>query len=158
MPDNEESGDAWTARKGKRALRRRWRKERTRTFPSCSAIFRYLANFHNAEAEKPRVKGKAFIPAPNEHLKAFGKINAEMISVGDKEETATLDMDATIAATLKENALYSYKGEKAYQPLNTYWHERGLILHAEFRDGNVPAGHEQLCGCCRRLLDIFLCG
>lgn len=53
-------------------------------------------------------------------------------------------MDATIAATMKENALYSYKGEKAYQPLNTYWYERGLILHTEFRDGNVPAGHEQL--------------
>lgn len=131
-------------RKGKRALRKRWRKERTRTFPSTSAIFRYLANFHNAEQEKLRVKGKAYIPAPNEYLKAFGKINAEMIGVGDREETATLDMDATIAATLKEEALYSYKGEKAYQPLNTYWHERGLILHTEFRDGNVPAGYEQL--------------
>jgi len=131
-------------RKGKRALKKRWRKERTRTFPSVSAIFRYLANFHNAEQEKLRIKGKAFIPEPNEYLNVFGKINAEMISVGDREETATLDMDATIAATMKDNALYSYKGEKAYQPLNTYWHERGLILHTEFRDGNVPAGHEQL--------------
>lgn len=131
-------------RKEKRAFKKRWRKERTRTFPSASAIFRYLANFHNAEQEKLRVKGKAFIPASNEHFNAFGKINAEMISVGDKEETATLDMDATIAATLKEDALYSYKGEKAYQPLNTYWYEKGLILHTEFRDGNVPAGHEQL--------------
>ncbi|HSB32616.1 MAG TPA: IS1380 family transposase [Candidatus Sulfobium mesophilum] len=131
-------------RKGKRTLKNRWRKERTRTFPSASAIFRYLANFHNVEEEKCREKGKAYIPAPNKYLKAFGKINAEMISVGDKQETATLDMDATIAATLKDNALYSYKGGKAYQPLNTYWHERGLILHTEFRDGNVPAGHEQL--------------
>jgi hypothetical protein len=131
-------------RKGKRTLKNRWRKERTRTFPSASAIFRYLANFHNVEEEKCREKGKAYIPAPNKYLKAFGKVNAEMISIGDREETATLDMDATIAATLKDNALYSYKGEKAYQPLNTYWHERGLILHTEFRDGNVPAGHEQL--------------
>lgn len=131
-------------RKEKRAIKKRWRKERTRTFPSASAIFRYLANFHNAEEEKLRVKGKAFIPASNEQLNAFGKINAEMINFGDREETATLDMDATIAATMKDNALYSYKGEKAYQPLNTYWHERGLILHTEFRDGNVPAGHGQL--------------
>jgi hypothetical protein len=131
-------------RREKRAIKKRWRKERTRTFPSASAIFRYLENFHNAEQEKLRVKGKAFIPASNEHLKVFGKINAEMISLGGREETATLDMDATIAATMKGDALNSYKGEKAYQPLTTYWHEKGLILHTEFRDGNVPAGHEQL--------------
>ena len=131
-------------RKEKREAKKRWRKERTRTFPSASAIFRYLANFHNAEQEKVRANGKAFIPSSNGHLKALGKINSGLISVGDRQERATLDMDATISATFKENALYSYKGEKAYQPLNTYWYERGLILHTEFRDGNVPAGHEQL--------------
>ena len=38
----------------------------------------------------------------------------------------------------------SYKGEQAYQPINTYWYERGVMLHTEFRDGNVPAGYEQL--------------
>lgn len=131
-------------RKERRTFKKRWRKGRSRTLPSASAIFRYMANFHNAGQEQHRVKGKAFIPASNEHLKAFGKINAEMINLGDREGTATLDMDATIAATMKGNALYSYKGEKAYQPINTYWYERGLILHTEFRDGNVPAGHEQL--------------
>jgi len=90
------------------------------------------------------MKGGAVIPVSNEHLKALGKTNAEVISFGDRAEMATLDMDATITATMKENALYSYTGEKAYQPLNTHWFERGLILHTEFRDGNVPAGHEQL--------------
>ncbi len=131
-------------RSQRRELKKRWRKGRSRTLPSASAIFRYIGNFHNAEQEKLRMKGKAFIPVSNEHLKALGKINAEVISFGDKAETATLDMDATITATMKENALYSYTGEKAYQPLNTYWFERGLIVHTEFRDGNVPAGHEQL--------------
>ncbi len=131
-------------RKQRRLMKQRWRKGRSRTLPSASAIFRYIANFHSDEQEKLRVKGKAFIPASNAHLKAFGKINAELLNFGGRQETATLDMDATIAATLKENALYSYKGEKAYQPLNTYWNERGVILHTEFRDGNVPAGHEQL--------------
>jgi len=131
-------------RKQRRELKKRWRKGRSRTLPSASAIFRYISNFHNEQQEKLRVKGKAFIPASNEHLTALGKINAELISFGDRAETATLDMDATIAATLKENALYSYKGEKAYQPINTYWYERGVMLHTEFRDGNVPAGQEQL--------------
>lgn len=130
--------------KEKKALKKRWRKERTRTFPSASAIFRYLAEFHNAEQEKLRVKGKAFIPESNEYLEAFGKINAELIKMGDEEDLATLDMDATLSATLKRSALFSYKGEQSYQPINTYWYERGLLLHTEFRDGNVPAGYEQL--------------
>lgn len=133
-------------RKEKRDMKRRWRKERTRTMPSASVIFRYLSNFHDKEQEKFRVKGKVFIPVANEHLRAFRLINSELIgfeAVGKTEDTATLDMDATISETLKDNALYSYKGEKSYQPINTYWYERGVILHTEFRDGNVPAGHEQ---------------
>jgi len=44
----------------------------------------------------------------------------------------------------KESALYCYKGYKSYQPLNTRWAEQEIILHTEFRDGNVPAGYEQL--------------
>ena len=53
-------------------------------------------------------------------------------------------MDATLVETQKKDALFSYKHYKAYQPMNTWWAEEELILHTEFRDGNVPAGHEQL--------------
>lgn len=28
--------------------------------------------------------------------------------------------------------------------MNTWWFEQGIVLHTEFRDGNVPAGFEQL--------------
>ncbi|MBF0536598.1 MAG: transposase, partial [Nitrospirae bacterium] len=134
-------------RKECRKLTQRWRKEQKRTTPSVSVIFRYLSKFHDDEQEKFRVEGKAFIPEGNEYLKALSRINGELIgfqAVKPSEETATLDMDATVATTSKKNALYSYEGEKAYQPLNTYWYERGVVLHTEFRDGNVPAGHEQL--------------
>jgi hypothetical protein len=132
-------------RKERRAMKNRWRKGRSRTLPSASALFRYLGNFHDVEQERHREKGRAFIPAANDHLKALARINGDLMGFeAVTEETATLDMDATIAATLKKNALYSYKGDKSYQPFNTYWYERGLILHTEFRDGNVPAGHEQL--------------
>lgn len=58
--------------------------------------------------------------------------------------TATLDMDATLVETHKRQALHSYKGFKAYQPLNCWWAEQQVMLYSEFRDGNVPAGHEQL--------------
>ncbi len=53
-------------------------------------------------------------------------------------------MDATLVETHKQQALYSYKKYKAYQPLTTYWAEAELIVHSEFRDGNVPAGYQQL--------------
>jgi len=52
-------------------------------------------------------------------------------------KTATLDMDATLAEAMKKTALYCYKGFKSYQPFNVWWHEHGIILHTEFRDGNV---------------------
>ena len=44
----------------------------------------------------------------------------------------------------KRDALFCYKKFKAYQPLNCWWAEQGVMLYLEFRDGNVPAGHEQL--------------
>ena len=62
----------------------------------------------------------------------------------DGAEVATLDMDATLIETAKEEALYSYKGFKSYQPLNVWWAEQEVVLHTEFRDGNVPAGFENL--------------
>jgi hypothetical protein len=134
-------------RKERRAMKKRWRRGRSRTLPSSSAIFRYLSYFHDEGQEGLREKGKAFIPAANEHLKALGLINRDMLGFEPTkkgEETATLDMDATLSSTFKRSALFSYEGQQAYQPINTYWYERGLILHTEFRDGNVPAGYEQL--------------
>ena len=53
-------------------------------------------------------------------------------------------MDATLIETNKFQANYCYKKYKAYQPLTTYWHEADLVVHSEFRDGNVNAGYEQL--------------
>jgi len=53
-------------------------------------------------------------------------------------------MDATLVETHKADALFCYKGFTSYQPLNTWWAEQEMILHTEFRDGNVPAGFEQL--------------
>jgi len=40
--------------------------------------------------------------------------------------------------------LFCYKHFPAYQPLNVWWAELGLVARSEFRDGNVPAGYEQL--------------
>jgi hypothetical protein len=62
-------------------------------------------------------------------------------------------MDATLVETEKTSAFGCYEGYAAYQPLNTWWAEQGLVVHTEFRDGNVPAGFEQ-----RRVLEEALKG
>ena len=140
----------------RRAVRNRWRRDRHRYVPSPSAVFRYLSQFHDASQEEARQPHTAFIPQANDALDGLGKVNAEMVGfvqghVGHRQ--ATLDMDATLVETHKQEALYCYKGFKAYQPLTTYWAETDLVVHSEFRDGNVPAGFEQL----RVLRDALEC-
>lgn len=61
-----------------------------------------------------------------------------------REPVATLDMDATLIETLKRQAQFCYKKFRAYQPLNVWWAEQQVVVHSEFRDGNVPAGFQQL--------------
>jgi Transposase DDE domain group 1 len=134
-------------RQQRRALERRWRKERHRCVPSPSALFRYLEAFHDPEEEKKREPGKAFIPAPNEHLQGLRKANQDFVASLQRrhpEREATLDIDATLVETQKKEAFFSYQGYKAYQPFNVWWAEQRVVLHSEFRDGNVPAGYEQL--------------
>jgi hypothetical protein len=131
-------------RKERRETERRWRKEKHRSVPSPSAVFRYLAAFHEDYA---RQEGTAVIPPLTTVRAGLEHVHVDLIASIQKKkpsDTATLDMDATLIETAKKEALFSYKGYKAYQPLNTYWAEQRLILHTEFRDGNVPAGYEQL--------------
>jgi hypothetical protein len=69
---------------------------------------------------------------------------AAFLQKRDPKTIATLDQDATLVETAKRDALFGYQGFKSYQPLNTWWVEQYMVLHTEFRDGNVPAGYEQL--------------
>lgn len=131
----------------RRALKLRWRKKRTRTLPCPTSLLDYLRLFHDEEQEKQREPHKAFIPALSETLKGLVRLSADFIAVVQRlspQSTATLDMDATISQTWKKESLYCYKKYKAFQPMNIYWHEQGLVLYSEFRDGNVPANYDLL--------------
>jgi len=57
---------------------------------------------------------------------------------------ATVDQDATIIESHKENALSHYEGGRGYQPMVAVWAEADLVLADEFRDGNVPARQDPL--------------
>jgi hypothetical protein len=134
----------------RRALKRRWRKGRTRTVPSPTSMREYLESFHDKGQEDLRASHTAFIPEPTEGLGGLVKTNGEFVAAVQRhspESTATLDMDATLSETHKKEALYCYKKYKAYQPLNFYWAEQGLVVLSEFRDGNVPANFDLLRSC-----------
>lgn len=126
----------------------RWRTGKSRSIPSPSSVFRYLASFRTTEVSP---KGSAFIPhSPG--LDDLARVNRDLIASYQKRHpvsTAILDIDATLVHTQKKDALFCYEGYKAYQPLNVFWAEQECIVHTEFRDGNVPANHD--------LLRIFAC-
>ena len=134
-------------RKKRREQERRWRKERRRAVPSPSVTFRYLSAFDNPTEEAKQAAGRAFIPVPNEHLQALGRVNEDFLRFAQQkspQREATLDQDTSLVETHKHEALHCYQGYKAYQPMTTYWSEQDLVAHSEFRGGNVPANYQNL--------------
>jgi hypothetical protein len=130
-----------------RRMKRRWRKAKARSVVSPSAARRWLGEFHDESQEGLRVAGKAFIPKANDHLLGLGRVNGEFVrwvQGVSSQLVATIALDATLGESSKSDALYCYKGYRAYQALNVWWAEQKLMLHSEFRDGNVPAGWKQL--------------
>jgi hypothetical protein len=76
-------------------------------------------------------------------LSGLGKANQHMVAEilkRDKRAEYTLDTDATVIESEKEEAKWTYKKEKGYQPLLGFLFELGLVLGDEFREGNIPAG------------------
>lgn len=98
------------SRKGWRGLKKRWRKEKTRSVPSSSAVFRYLSEFHDREQERLREPGRAFIPLPNEALRGLCKVNADLVGFVQKNR---LEQTATLVETEKVSALGCFEGYAA---------------------------------------------
>ena len=97
-------------RQERREQERRWRKEHKRAVPSPSVVFRYLAAFVNPAEEARRGMGQAFIPPANEHLQALRRVNPDLLRFAQKQSPqieATLDMDASIVETYKQDALFT---------------------------------------------------
>ena len=100
----------------RRALKARWRVERRRSVPSESAVFRYLEMFHDTGEEAMRQAHRAFIPAPNGAMEGLCKVNADLVGFVQSrspQREATLDMDACLVETHKQEALHSYKRYRA---------------------------------------------
>ena len=130
-------------------LARRFRGGRRRTFPSANAVHDWLLRFQDEAAGQPREKGTAVVPKPAVELQVIQAVSrrlaACLIQVLQRDEL-TLNMDATVLASGKKEALFTYRSatgqaprERGYQPLTVFCPELGMVLASEFRDGNVPA-------------------
>lgn len=58
--------------------------------------------------------------------------------------TATLDCDASLFRSSGRNARMSYKGERGYMPMLSFWEELGVVVHEDFRNGNASPGSDAL--------------
>ena len=120
--------------------------------PSPEAARNFLYEFHSEAsietAKQQRGLGEAYIPGENAALSGLGYVNRDLVrEVGRRcpeQKIATIDQDATIIGSRKQEALRTYEGERGYQPMLAVWAEMNLVLADEFRDGNVPAAHEGL--------------
>lgn len=116
--------------------------------PSPEAARQFLYQFHEEEkieeAKRRRTADEiAYIPEESEPLQGLGLVNRALVQeLGGRcpdQGIATVDQDATIIESRKQEALRTYEGERGYQPMLAVWAEMNVVLADEFRDGNVPA-------------------
>lgn len=121
--------------------------------PSPEAARNFLYQFHEEakieEAKQRRAADEvAYIPEESEALQGLARVNRDLVQrLGQRcaeQRIATVDQDATIIESRKQEALRTYEGERGYQPMVAVWAEMNVVLADEFRDGNVPAQMEPL--------------
>jgi hypothetical protein len=121
--------------------------------PSPRSALEFLYGFHQEEkleqAQQRRLPGEiAYIPDETAPLAGLGRVNQDLVQrFGERapdQRLATVDQDATIIESRKQQALRTYAGVRGYQPMLAVWAETGLVLADQFRDGNVPAQMEPL--------------
>jgi hypothetical protein len=123
-----------------------------RALPSPDAGRRFLYEFRDQElveqARQQRAPGQvAYIPGESAALRGLAQVNVQLLERGaaqGRSSKATLDHDATIQESHKRESLAHYQGGRGYQPSVIYWAEQDLVVADEYRDGNVPAGMENL--------------
>ena len=71
------------------------------------------------------------------------KINHRLLG-RDGISEYTLDADATEITGDKDEAFFTYNGNKGYMPMLGFLYESGLCIYDEFREGNVSPGFGQL--------------
>lgn len=126
--------------------------------PSPEAARKFLNQFHDekrveaAQRELP-VGQVSYIPSESGPLRGLAQVNEDLVgAIGRRcaeQRIATIDLDATVIESWKQQAKPVYVGGSGYQPVLALWAEMDLVVADEFRDGNVGA-HTQLLGVTKR--------
>ena len=88
-----------------------------------------------------------FIGEVNGGLSGLSNCNRAIVKRGlklTKKKEFTLDIDATQIIAEKKSAKVTYKGEQGYMPIIGHIQETGMVIHEEFRDGNVSPNFNNL--------------
>lgn len=112
--------------------------------PAPSTVRGWLEKYHDEKAMAERPAQGSFIPRESAGLTGLRELECQSVrayvAVAKPERQVTLDADAHLVESAKEEALPTYEGFRGYQPIIVTWAENGLVLADQFRDGNVPAG------------------
>jgi hypothetical protein len=116
--------------------------------PSPEAARKFLYQFHDeskieeAQQQELALGRVSYIPRESPALAGLGAVNRDVVrELGRRtqDKIGTIDMDATIIESWKQEAQRTYKGMPGYQPMVALWAELNVIVADEFRDGNVGA-------------------
>ena len=80
-------------------------------------------------------------------LAGLSRINQRAIGTRLRQSRITrhtLDCDASQIVAEKETAQFTYKGEQGYMPMIGHLAEAGVIIHDEFREGNIAPAAQNL--------------
>ncbi|HNW12685.1 MAG TPA: transposase, partial [Candidatus Rifleibacterium sp.] len=80
-------------------------------------------------------------------LSGLSSCNRQILKRGLKKtgkKEFTLDIDATQIVAEKQSARITYKGEQGYMPIVGHVAETGMVIHDEFRDGNISPSTRNL--------------
>ena len=113
--------------------------------PAPETARQWLDRFHDETLLKDRPVQGSFLPAESDGLVVLREVNRSVVHAYGQavrpEGPVTLDVDAHLVETTKEDAKVCYEGYRAFQPMVVSWArpETRLVLADEFREGNVPA-------------------
>ena len=82
-----------------------------------------------------------------EGLAGLDRVNRRIVALRLRKlgrRTHTLDIDATQIVAEKRDAAWTYKGERGYMPMVGHLAEAGVVIHDDFRAGNVAPASANL--------------
>jgi len=111
--------------------------------PAATTVRDFLEAFHVEGGPLWAAGPQTAIPLESAPLAGLDTANRTLVAGlqrGARVRTATLDVDATLVKRHKDAATIAYDGTRGSQPVLVLWAEQDVILHDQFRDGQVPAG------------------